>query len=100
MDSIQRISVRGYRSIHELDLELGRVNVVVGPNGSGKTNLYRALLLLSSAAAGTLARTIAEEGGMPSLMWAGPRKKGSVRFEISVRLEELELELTCGLPVP
>jgi predicted ATPase len=36
---------------------------------------------------------------MPSVLWAGPRKKGSVRLVLSVVLDSgLSYSLTCGLP--
>ena len=68
--------MRGYRSVRDVHLELGRLNVLVGPNGCGKTNLYRGLRLLADAAEGRLSRSLAEEGGMPSVLWAGPRRRG------------------------
>ena len=72
---ISLVSVWGYRSIRTAWTRLGKVNVVLGPNGSGKTNLYRSLALLVEAAQGRLARSVAREGGMPSLMWAGVHRK-------------------------
>lgn len=96
---MRRLAVSGYRSIRQLHLELDDVNVVVGPNGCGKTNLYRSLYLLAASASGVLARTLAEEGGVPSVTWAGPRKKGPVRVEVSVELEDFDFELSFG-PVP
>ena len=87
---ITALSVKGYRSVRDLWLELGPLNVLVGPNGCGKSNLYRAVYLLHAAAMGTLARALAEEGGMPSVLWAGPRKRHDTR-----RLE-LEVQLTGG----
>ena len=100
--TLRRLKVSGYRSIRDVDIDLGPINVVVGPNGSGKSNLYRCLYLLSAAASGTFARTLAEEGGMPSVLWAGPRAKGPVRLEIEVDVEDLRFSLACGLvpPVP
>jgi len=97
---IHELSVSGYRSIREIQLPLGRVNVLVGPNGCGKTNLYRSMLLLAGTATGGLARLIVEEGGMPSVLWAGSRRKGPVRMSLGVRLEQLSYELTCGMPQP
>ena len=92
--------VEGYRSIRALRLPLAPVTVVVGPNGSGKTNLYRALRLLSAAAEGTLARSLADEGGLPSVLWAGPRKnKAPARFTVGITVDELAYELSCG-PMP
>src|SRR5262245_118243 len=96
---IQELQVQGYRSIRSLRLALGQVTVVLGPNGCGKTNLYRALYLLGAAAAGRLARTIADEGGMPSALWAGARKKGVVRMVVGVGFDDFAYEMACGLPI-
>jgi predicted ATPase len=99
---LRRLKVAGYRSVRDLDLELSSVNVVVGPNGCGKTNLYRSLFLLAAGASGTLARTLGEEGGIPSVVWAGPRRKEPVRLSVAVELEDFHYELVCGpvSPVP
>lgn len=100
--AVRELWVSGYRSIRKLRLPLEQLNVIAGPNGSGKTNLYRSMYLLSAAAAGNLARTLADEGGMPSVLWAGERTKGPVRMTIGVRFDDLAYELSCGLvpPVP
>ena len=100
--AITSLHVAGYRSIREVRLKLSRVNVLVGPNGCGKTNFYRALCLLAAAAEGRLARALAGEGGMPSVLWAGERSGGPVRMTVGVVADDLEYELSCGLmpPVP
>lgn len=41
--SVQELWIDGYRSVRALRFPLAPVTVVVGPNGSGKTNVYRAL---------------------------------------------------------
>jgi predicted ATPase len=98
--AIVALHVAGYRSIRDVRIQLNPINVLVGPNGCGKTNLYRAMYLLAAAAGGHLARTLAEEGGMPSVLWAGPRTKGPVRMRLGVTLDELSYEVACGLPPP
>ena len=40
---IQEIEIEGFRSVRSVRMRLGAVSVVVGENGTGKTNLYRAL---------------------------------------------------------
>src|SRR5262245_31657648 len=99
---IRSLHVAGYRSVRDVRLVMSRLNVLVGPNGCGKTNLYRAMYLLAAAAAGQLARTMADEGGMPSALWAGARTKGPVRMTLGIELDEVAYELAAGIipPVP
>ncbi len=43
--AITRLHVEGYRSIKSVWLQLKPVNVLVGANGCGKSNLYRSMFL-------------------------------------------------------
>ena len=90
--------VEGYRSIRKLWTRLDGLNLVVGPNGCGKTNFHRALGLLVEAAHGRLSRAVANEGGMPSLTWAGTRNpKDPVRVSVEVRFHDFTYALEMGL---
>ena len=80
---VSEMEAEGYRSLRRLRFPADRLSVFQGANGAGKTNLYRALQLMQAAAAGTLARDLASEGGMASVLWAGPR---SARTPARVRL--------------
>ncbi|MCR1982789.1 AAA family ATPase, partial [Cellulosimicrobium cellulans] len=70
------IAVEGYRSLRSLVLPLGRLTVVTGANGTGKSSLYRALRLLSGCALGGAVGAVAREGGLRSTLWAGPEQGG------------------------
>src|SRR5579862_9073525 len=103
--AIKTLTIQGYRSIQKMNLQLAAVNVVTGPNGCGKSNLYKSVYLLAKAASGELAKTLALEGGMPSVLWAGKKKqtsktKESVRLTLSVETDAFSYELACGLPIP
>lgn len=100
-EPLQKIWIRGYRSIVDVRLELGGVTVVTGPNGVGKTNLYRGIQMLAATTRTDFLRTVALEGGMGSMKWAGPpRKKGPVRLEFGVAWPDLSAELKFGYPSP
>jgi predicted ATPase len=104
--AIREIHVTGYRSVRSLRLHLSQINVLTGANATGKTNLYNSVFLLAKAAAGGFAQVIAEEGGMPSVLWAGTRKSrstGTIRMDgarmtLGIKTDPFCYELVCGLP--
>ena len=98
--TLHTLHVLGYRSARDVRLRLESINVLVGPNGCGKSNLYRGLSLLAAAAEGRLAGALADEGGMPSVLWAGPRAKGPVRMVLAVEFDDFGYELACGIIPP
>lgn len=98
------IHIAGYRSVRSIHFPVRQLSVLVGANGVGKTNLYRALELVRSAATGTLARDIAREGGLGSVFWAGDRKASEApRLALSVTLHDVadsvgRYDLNVGFP--
>ena len=111
------LAVANYRSLRNIVVPLGSLNLVSGENGSGKSSLYRALRLLADAAQGGVVASLAREGGLSSTLWAGPEKisramrKGEVpvqggprREPVHLRLgfaaEDLSYCIDLGLPTP
>ncbi|HYG63631.1 MAG TPA: AAA family ATPase [Thermoanaerobaculia bacterium] len=114
---IETVAVANYRSLRELIVPLGRLNLITGPNASGKSNLYRALRLLAETAQGGVIAALAREGGLGSTLWAGPEAisramrshempvQGGPRKErVSLRLgfagAGLSYAIDLGLPIP
>ncbi|PBD44162.1 AAA family ATPase [Klebsiella pneumoniae] len=73
---IQYIRIQNFRSVKDIALELGPLNIVFGPNGCGKSNIYNAIHLLTAAAEGRLSGFISEEGGLENMMWSGELQIG------------------------
>jgi predicted ATPase len=96
---LSAVCIKYYRSVRNLRLPVEQLSIFVGANGVGKTNLYKALALLRSAADGSITRTIAEEGGLNSVLWAGPRSdRKPVRLVLKAVFDELEYGVDVGLP--
>src|ERR1700760_559593 len=96
---LSAVSIKKYRSVRSLWLPVEQLSVFVGANGVGKTNLYKALALLRGAADGTLTRAIADEGGLNSVLWAGPRPhRKPVRLVLKALFDELDYGVEVGLP--
>lgn len=51
---IRQVEIRGFKSIYDVTIELGRVNCFIGANGVGKSNLLEALGVLGAAANGVV----------------------------------------------
>jgi predicted ATPase len=96
---IKKIAIAGYRSLRDVRLTLGTLNVVTGANGSGKSSLYRALRLLADIAQGRIIQSLAAEGGLHSTLWAGPEsfsramKRGEQPVQGTVRKAAISLKL-------
>lgn len=114
---ITTLAVSGYRSLRELVVPIGRLTIVTGANGSGKTSLYRSMRLLAEAAQGRLVATLAAEGGLTSTLWAGPQtigrsvrsglhpvqgtvRKGPVSLRLGFAGDEYGYAIDLGLPSP
>jgi len=52
---IEKIHIQNFKSIYDLELEVGRVNLFIGENGSGKSNLLEALVFVSASESNMLA---------------------------------------------
>ncbi|MDO7900841.1 AAA family ATPase [Pseudomonas sp. K1(2024)] len=111
------LAIANYRSINELVMPLGPLNVITGANGSGKSNLYKALRLLAETGRGGVINALAAEGGLDSTFWAGPEHitrrmlSGEVAVEGGPRQEVKRLKMgfagddfgyaiSLGLPPP
>lgn len=96
---IQALAVSNYRSLKNIIVPLAGLNVVTGPNGCGKSNLYKALRLLAETASGNLIASIAREGGLDHTFWAGPEtftrgmRDGSAPIQGGARKENTRLQL-------
>jgi predicted ATPase len=93
------LAIYNYRSLRNFIVPLGPLNLITGANGSGKSNVYRALRLLADTAQGRVIASLALEGGLSSTLWAGPEgiarsvKRGEHAVQGTVRKEPVSLRL-------
>lgn len=87
---IHQLEIEGYRSLKSQSWSPGDLNVLIGPNASGKSNVLRALELLNFAAKGELGRYVLGEGGMDSIVWDGRVRE--IRLSTETRSDREPLE--------
>lgn len=80
---LRRVTLQGFKSIKTMDLELHSLNVLIGANGSGKSNLISFFKMLNEMMARRLQQYIGTSGRAQSLLHFGPK----VTLQIEARLE-------------
>ena len=86
MRTLERITVTGYKSIKELrDFELSDLNVLIGANGAGKSNLLSVFKMLDYMANNRLQLFVGQSGGADSLLHYGRKKTAEIRIELDTR---------------
>ena len=87
--AVREFRAREFRSLKAVTYPMTDLDVFVGANGAGKSNLYRALELLRSSAGNTLSLDLAQQGGLASALWAGGRRKSEpARIHLAVSLAD------------
>ncbi|TPG36766.1 AAA family ATPase [Mycolicibacterium hodleri] len=94
---LHTVAIRGYRSMREVVVPLTGLTIVTGANGTGKSSVYRALKLLADCGRGEVIGSLAREGGLESVLWAGPESTGGARrtgtTQGTTRVRPVALEL-------
>lgn len=76
---IKKIHIQNFKSIYDLEIETGRVNLFIGENGSGKSNLLEALVFASASDSNMLSNEFLASRGLripePTLMRSAFNKK-------------------------
>lgn len=84
--AIKKISIDGFKSFRELrELELNDLNIFIGANGAGKSNLVQVFRMLMAMLRKNLQKFILENGGADNFLHNGPQNtdviKATVEFE-------------------
>jgi predicted ATPase len=99
MHRLQRVVIRGFRSLREVDIQLGPLTLLVGANGVGKSNVASFFNLLSSLLSGELQLYVGRKGGATSILHYGPKSTSALsagfHFESG---ESYEFELSFAQP--
>ena len=114
---LQTLAVQNYRTLRDFVIPLGPLNLITGANGSGKSNIYKALRLLADTAQNGVIGSLAREGGLASTLWAGPetvsramhngdapiqgtRRNKPVSLGLGFAGKEFSYSIDLGLPQP
>ncbi|MBL4883982.1 MAG: AAA family ATPase [Planctomycetaceae bacterium] len=83
MRQLNKITLKGFKSIKSMEIELGQLNVLIGANGAGKSNFISFFKMLNEMVGGRLQQYIATSGRAQSLLHFGAK----VTPQIEAKLE-------------
>ncbi|MFN7918698.1 MAG: AAA family ATPase [Bryobacteraceae bacterium] len=95
-DALDRIKIQGFKSIASLDLKLRPLNVLIGANGSGKSNLIGVFEFLHAIRLGHLQEYVARAGGAEKILHFGSKVTPEASFELSFHHGKNEYELALA----
>src|SRR5436190_23800572 len=75
---LSRVRVSGFRSLIDVDFEPGDVTVLIGANGSGKSNLLQFLRMTAMLRTRSLGRFVGNSGGASTLLHIGPQRARTI----------------------
>ena len=95
-----KLDLEGYKSIVHLSLDIRDVNVLIGGNGSGKSNLISFFKLFNFLCTGALQDFIGTGGGASSHLYFGvrqtPQMEATVTFATQLGENRYHLRLAYG----
>ncbi len=84
---IQTLEIVGFRGVKHAKIELGDVNVLIGANGAGKSNILSALGFLERVADFSFQQAIGEIGGSNFVLYGG--RKITTQARITVHFQDV-----------
>ena len=97
MTGLDYITIEGFKSIASIEqLALRPINILIGANGSGKSNFLEAFSLLKSVREGKLEDYVIGANGAREILHFGPRTTPQIRFEIGFGGDQFAFTLKPG----
>jgi predicted ATPase len=92
---LKSIHIQNYRTLADVSLDLGPVNVLFGPSGAGKSSLLDAICFIRDCGVGSVESASAKRGQGIGLLFDGAAPGDTIRLTLAT--DRLEYELTLGL---
>lgn len=90
---IDKLIIKGFKSLQDVELELGPLNVLIGPNGGGKSNLISYFEMLRELVDKRLQLWVAKRGGANRVLTYGARRTPQLSSQIKFDDTSYQFEL-------
>jgi predicted ATPase len=89
---LRRVRIRNYKSIAECDVQLGRLTLLVGRNGAGKSNFLDALRFVSDSLETSLDHALKSRGGMSAVRRISTGHPRNIQIMLQLVLEDRQAQ--------
>ncbi len=97
MAQLTSLRLVGWKSIRDATIEIRRLNVLIGANGSGKSNLVSFFKLMNEMRGGRFQVEVGTMGGAESLLHFGAKRTQAIEAEFRFAIEEGENSYSLNL---
>ena len=80
MRKLEKITIKNFKSIRDQTLAIGNLNIFIGGNGAGKSNLIEAFRFLREIVTQNMAGYTAMKGGADKLLYFGRKRSPKMEF--------------------
>jgi predicted ATPase len=88
---IKKLHIEKYKSLEKVDVELSKdVNIFIGKNNSGKSNIIGALMFLSDIGRGDPSVAIGNQGGFKEIVF-GKDIRNEIKFDSEIVVSDEEM---------
>jgi predicted ATPase len=98
MRTLCKVNIQGFKSIADAEIELSDLNILIGANGSGKSNFISAFRLLERILSKRLQLYVGEQGGADRFLFHGTKLTPALelRFEFHQNAYGFRLKPAIG----
>ena len=93
---MEKVCIKGYKSFQDITLELGQINLLIGSNGSGKSNFLSFFEFLNKVYEQKMTEYVALSGGIDKFLYKGSKETESIDAELFWKNNSYQIQLKNG----
>jgi len=94
---LEHVKVNGFKSIKSMDLKMKAINILIGANGSGKSNFISLFSFLRNLSEGKLQAFVEKQGFASSFFHFSPKRTPKITIDIDVGMNGYHVTLEHGV---
>lgn len=94
---LDHVKIQGFKSIKSLDLTMEPVNILIGANGSGKSNFISLFTFLRNLSEGKLQNYVEKHGSANAFFHFGSKKTPEIVIDVSVGINGYHVLFEHGI---